>query len=233
MHPIVDTIHRLKNAFNLLWPSTKPLPAFPVIPCTLESKMKNRFATLVLISLLAACSGIPLRSLPRLVNLQQELMQANPAEFMFAVQVDARMTPPPGAVPMLQLAIRPNEAGAFEAIDKKLPMRFAIASANAPGRAPAAADRRWLIYAFPPESQAELLRIQDYFKHLQTREHGKGGARVSVGIHQEGLAARDPALVDTHWESWLQTSRREGYYELWSGPLGELLKLGDSKKSNE
>lgn len=186
--------------------------------------MKRCFVSLLLIGMLVACTGIPLRSIPRLMNLQQELMQANPAEFMFAVQVDDRMTPPPGAVPMLQLAVKPNEAGAFEAIDKKLPMRFSIASANAPGLAPAATGRRWLIYGFPPESQAELLRMQGTFKRLKAREPGKGGGSISVGIEQEGLAARDPALINTRWESWLQTSRQEGYFELWSGSLADLLK---------
>lgn len=200
-------------------------------PSSVGEKMKSRFAALLLIGLLVACTGIPLRSLPRLMKLQSELMNANPAEFMFAVQVDARMTPPAGAVPMLQLAVKPNEAGAFEAIDKKLPMRFAIASANAPGLASATAGRRWLVYSFPPESQAELLRIQDYFKRLKARELGKGGGRIELGIEQEGLAARDPALINTRWESWLQTSRQQGYFELWSGSIAELLKQGKSEEA--
>jgi hypothetical protein len=45
-----------------------------------------------------------------------------------------------------------------------------------------------------------------------------------VGIFQEGVAAKDPALVNTRWDSWLQTSRREGFFELWSGSIAELLK---------
>lgn len=201
-------------------------------PSSVGKKMKSRFAALLLICLLVACTGIPLRSLPRLMNLQQELMHANPAEFMFAVQVDARMTPPPGAVPMLQLAVKPNEAGAFAAIDKKLPMRFSIATTNAPGLAPAATGRRWLIYGFPPESQAELLRMQYHFKQImKAREQGKGGGRIEIGIEQEGLAARDPALINTRWESWLQTSRQQGFYELWSGSLAELLKQGKSEET--
>ena len=162
------------------------------------------------------------------MKLQSELMNSNPAEFMFAVQVDARMTPPAGAVPLLLLVIRPNDAEAFEAIDKKLPMRFAIASANAPGLASAAAGRRWLVYSFPPESQAELLRVQGYFKRIRAQ---KSGGRIELGIQQEGLAARDPALINTRWESWLQTSRQEGYFELWSGSIAELLKQAKTEEA--
>ncbi|MBI3525593.1 MAG: hypothetical protein HY066_13910 [Betaproteobacteria bacterium] len=193
--------------------------------------MKSRYSALVLIALLAACSGIPLRSLPRLMQFQNELLNANPAEFMFAVQMDARMTPPAGAVPTLQLIIRPKEPGAFEAIDKKLPMRFTATSAGALGLAAAPADRRWLIYSFPAESQAELLRIQGQFKRIQAREQGKGGS-LSVGISQEGLAVSDPAYANTRWESWLQTSRRDGFFELWSGSVAELLKQAKSGEAS-
>ncbi|MFA6313590.1 MAG: hypothetical protein WCV99_24580 [Sterolibacterium sp.] len=197
--------------------------------------MKSRLAILVLVGILVACSGIPLRSLPRLMKLQNGLLELNPAEFTLAIQVDARMTPPAGGVPIFQLTIRPSTPGSFEAIDSKLPMRFTIASANALGLASPAADRRWLIYSFPPESQGELLRIQNYFKRIQAQVREKGGGSISVGISQEDVAARDPALAHTRWESWLQTSRREGFFELWSGPIAELLKQAkpaDSGKSS-
>lgn len=131
--------------------------------------MKKRFVLLILLSLLVACSGIPFRSLPRLAKLQTTLLEANPAEFMVAIQVDARMAPPPGAVPILQLAIRPPAPGVFEAIDRKLPMHFVIASTSALGLAPPRANRRWLIYSLSSESQVELLRIQNYFKQVQIR----------------------------------------------------------------
>lgn len=193
--------------------------------------MKTRFAILVLISMLVACTGIPLRSLPRLMTLQSELLEANPAEFMVAIQVDARMVPPPGAVPILQLAIRPSESGAFEVIDKKLPLRFTIASANALGLVTPPADRRWLVYSLTPESQAELFRIQGYFKHIQALKHGKGGGSISVGIAQDGVAAKDASLANTQWASWLQTSRQEGFFELWSGSIAELLKRAKASEA--
>jgi hypothetical protein len=189
--------------------------------------MKNPAIVLLLAAvMLAGCMGIPLRSMPRLMKLQGELLDANPAEFMVAIQVDARMVPAAGSAPVLKLAIQPSQPGAFEAIDKKLAMRITIASANSLGLATPPPSRRWLVYSLPPESQAELLRIQDYFKGLQSRGNEKRGGSVTIGIAQDGIAVKDPALANTRWESWLRTSQREGFYELWSGSLADLLKAG-------
>jgi hypothetical protein len=186
--------------------------------------VKRLSACLAFCGLLAACSGIPLQSIPRLMKLPSELLNADPAEFMLAMQVDARMAPPPGAVPTLDIRILPREPDAFQAIERKLPMRMTVSSVPALGLAAAPADRRWLIYSFPPESQAELSRIQAYFKRIQAERKDKGGGSLAVGIAQEGVAAEDPALAHTRWDSWLRTSRQEGFFELWSGSIAELKK---------
>jgi hypothetical protein len=181
---------------------------------------------------LGACGGIPLSSMPRLMALQHTLLEIDPAEFRLAIQVDARVAPPPDAAPAMHLAIRPREAGAFAAVEKTLPMRFMDAGRaprDAKGLAPAPAGRRWLIYRFPPPSQTELADLQRQFKRLQARQQGKGGGSVAVGIAQEGIAAGDPALAGTRWESWLQTAAREGYYELWSGTIAQLLQQARRK----
>ena len=95
--------------------------------------MKRLAICFVLAVMLVACGGIPLRAIPRLMQLQTELLNANPAEFMVAVQVDARIAPPPGTAPVMQLDIRPREPGAFAAIERKLPMRLNATSANSLG----------------------------------------------------------------------------------------------------
>ena len=82
---------------------------------------------------LAACGGIPLTALPRLARLSGELLAADPAQFMVALQVDARLVPPPGAAPQLVILVKPKVAGAFEPVDKKLPLALA-SSASATGR---------------------------------------------------------------------------------------------------
>jgi hypothetical protein len=176
---------------------------------------------------IAACSGIPISSIPRLIKLQGQLLDANPGEFMFAVQLDARMAPPSGAVPRIELAIRPAQPGAFEVVDEKIPMRLTVAPGATLGLEAPEAGRTWLIYSLPPESQATLTRIQATFKRLQTeRDKNKGGS-VTIGIAQDGLAARDPKFNDTRWESWLQMSRQDGFFKIWSGTVGDLLKAAE------
>jgi hypothetical protein len=175
----------------------------------------------VLSALLAACAGVPLTSVPRLIALQGELMNADPAQFMLAIQTDVRMVPAPGAVPTLNIEIRPREAGAFEALERKLPMLLNLASAPA-GLPRAGAGRRWMIYSLSPESASELARIQTYFKRLQGQRGGSSGGSLGVGIAQDGVAADDPSFARTEWQSWLQTSAAAGFFELWSGTIGQL-----------
>ena len=75
-------------------------------------------------ALLGACSGVPLTSIPRLLRLSSQLLDANPAEFRVAIQLDARMAPAPDGVPVMEVMIEPAVPGAFEVINKKLPMRL-------------------------------------------------------------------------------------------------------------
>lgn len=177
-----------------------------------------------------ACTGVPLRSVPRLMQLNQQLMDANPAEFMVALQVDARMVPPLGAVPLLQLKITPREAGAFDVVDKKLPLQLAVASISTQGLDAPGSGRRWLIYSLPEASQAELRQIQGFIKTERTQAKPRAGS-LSVGIEQDALLVNNPALSDTRWETWLQTAKQAGFYEVWSGTPALLLKMAaDAKK---
>jgi hypothetical protein len=179
---------------------------------------------------IAACTGVPLRSVPRLMQLNQQLMDANPAEFMVALQVDARMVPPIGAVPLLQLKITPREPGAFDVIDKKIPLQLAVASISTQGLDAPGTGRRWLIYSLPAASQAELKQIQTFIKTARASMQPKGGS-LSVGVEQDSLITNDPALAGTRWETWLQTAKQEGFYEVWSGTPAQLQKMAaDARK---
>lgn len=187
--------------------------------------------TTVLSAALAACSGIPLSSIPRLLKLQNELLSMDPAEFMLAIQADARMTPPAGAAPVMHLVIKPAREGAFDVVDRQLPMRLITPATGAAGLASAPPQRRWLLYSFAPEAQADLARVQTTFKRIQAERSSSGGGSVAVGIAQEGVAVDDPAFAHTRWESWLRTSRKDGFFELWSGTVDALLKQAKAAQS--
>lgn len=186
--------------------------------------MKRLFVLITTLFLLASCGGIPLRSVPRLLQFQSQLLEANPAEFMVALQVDARMVPPPGAVPLLVIKVTPREPGAFAAIDKKLPLQLAIASGATLGLEPPRAGRRWLLYSLPASTQAELRQIQDTIKRAKVAAQG---GSLSLGIEQDSMAAAvtDPTLANTRWDTWLQTRQRDGFFEAWSGTPAQLQRL--------
>jgi hypothetical protein len=179
----------------------------------------------LLLSSLAGCGGIPIRSIPRLFKLQDQLLTLNPAEFMLAIQADTRMLPPTGGVPTLNMSIQPATAGNFEPVDKKIPMQLAVSNGPSLGLERAPAGRRWLVYSFPPASQAELAAVQTTFKRIKAENDAKGnkgGGTFTVGIAQENVASADPKLDNTRWESWLQTSADDGFFELWSGTVADI-----------
>ncbi|ROZ71219.1 hypothetical protein [Ramlibacter sp. WS9] len=181
----------------------------------------KKLLPLIACLVLGACSGIPLASVPRILALKADLLEANPAEIMLAIQVDERIAPARGDVPVLHIDIRPREVGAFAPWEGKMPMRLS-AGAAPKGLQPAARGRHWLVYSLGPESQAELLRTRARFQQLQAERRGKSGGSVSVGIAQEGVAAASPHVAGSVWESWLQTSAQAGFFKLWSGTLDDL-----------
>jgi len=191
--------------------------------------MKRLLLCLVVCATLAACSGVPLRSLPRLMQMSGTLLDANPADVMLALQVDARMAPPASAVPLLIIKVTPREPGGFVPIDKKLPLQVAVTSAATLGLDAPPLGRRWLIYSMPASTQAELQRIQATMR--QAKANATGGA-LSLGVEQESLAVAvtDPALADTRWETWLQMKKADGFFEVWSGTPAQLKKSAEKNK---
>jgi hypothetical protein len=194
---------------------------------------RQTFYRLLLCATLAAmtaCGGIPLRSLPRLMQMQNELLDMSPAEFMVALQVDARLVPPAGAVPLLVIKLEPRQPGAFEAVDKKLPLQVSVASVATLGLAAPPAGRRWLIYSMPPATQAEMQRIQSIMLRAKTLPNNQGGGSLGVGVAQDSLAVTEPALANTRWDTWLQTKQRDGFFEAWVGTPAQIQAMAAKAK---
>ena len=223
---------------KLLNPSPNTAPSQPATPLSAKRKPGSALrglaarwlVGLVGAGLLSACSGIPISSVPKLLSLQSQLIELDPGQFMVAIAVDARMSPPADAVPVMHLAIKPQEEGAFTPVERKLPMQWSGIAPVSLGLAPAAPGRRWLVYSFTPESAALLRQTQASFKSIQAQRQGKSGGSVSLGIAQDGVAVRSPQFADTRWESWLQTSQSQGFYQLWSGTVAGLLKAAQDDK---
>ena len=173
---------------------------------------------------LAACGGIPLRSLPRLARLSDQVLGADPAHFRIAIQVDARLVPPSGAVPRLVLKLAPKVAGAFEPVDKKLPLAMGSTGGPTLGLDAPGPGRRWLVYSLPPATQAELQRIQRMVRQAPAQPGYQRGGTLSLGVEQEELAVTAPALANTPWSTWMQVNPSEGFFEVWNGTPAEVLK---------
>jgi hypothetical protein len=179
---------------------------------------------------LAACGGIPLTSLPRLAQLSGQLLEADPAQFMVALQVDARVVPPPGAVPLLHIQLKPKVEGAFAPVDRKLPLALTTATSATLGLDAPGPGRRWLVYSLPPATQAELKKVQATVKQAQAQPGYQRGGTLALGVEQKDLAVTDPALARTKWSTWMQVKQSEGFFEVWNGTPEEIRKLAEVKR---
>jgi hypothetical protein len=191
------------------------------------SSLTRRSLVLATGATLAACGGIPLRSLPRLAQLSGQMLDANPAHFMVALQVDARLTPPAGAVPYLLLKLTPKVAGAFEPVDKKLPLAMSSTGGATLGLDAPGPGRRWLVYSLPPATQVELQRIQATVRLAQTQPGYQRGGSLAMGVEQNELAVADPALARTKWSTWMQVKQSEGFFEVWNGTPEDIRRLAE------
>ncbi|HEY9096911.1 MAG TPA: hypothetical protein VIN35_14290 [Hydrogenophaga sp.] len=192
--------------------------------------MKRR-QLLVLAALgLGGCGGVPLRALPRLMQLPEALLKANLRDFRVALNVDARVVPPSGAVPLLGVRLTPKVNGAFEPVDKKLPLQLDTQTTTPPTLPAARAGRHWLVYSLPPATLAELSRIQTMVQQAQALPGYQKGGQLSVAIEQTRLALTDPQLADTRWETWLQAKADEGFFMVWSGTPAKILALTAGKR---
>ena len=185
----------------------------------------RRSLLLLAASALGACGGIPLTSLPRLVQLSGQLLDADPAQFMVALQVDARVVPPPGAVPLLHIQIKPKVDGAFAPVDSKLPLALTTATSATMGLDAPGPGRRWLVYGLPPATQAELKKVQTMVKAAQAQPGYQRGGTLALGVEQKDLAVTEPALARTKWSTWMQVKQSEGFFEVWNGTPEDIRAL--------
>lgn len=194
------------------------------------SLLLRRSLLLASAAALVACGGIPLSSLPRLAQLSGQLLEADPAQFMVALQVDARVVPPPGAVPLLHIRLLPRVEGAFAPVDRKLPLAMTTATSATLGLDAPGPGRRWLVYSLPPATQAELQRVQAMVKQAQAQPGYQRGGTLALGVEQKDLAVTDPALARTKWSTWMQVKQSEGFFEVWNGTPEEIRRLAEAKR---
>lgn len=189
-----------------------------------------RRGLLLAVAAVASCGGIPISALPKLASLPGQLLEMDPAQLRVALQVDARIAPPPDVVPRLHLLVKPKVAGAFEVVDRKLPLALQNATTAVPGLPPPGAGRRWLVYSLPPASQTEVQRIQAMVRQTRAQPDAQRGGSIALGIEQKDLAPVDPVLDRTRWSTWFRVREHDGYFEVWRGDAGEVRRLADAAR---
>lgn len=192
--------------------------------------LTRRSLVLLTAAALTACGGIPLSSLPRLARLSGQLLDADPAQFMVALQVDARVLPPPGAVPLLHIRLQPKVEGTFAPVDRKLSLALTTATRATQGLDAPGPGRRWLVYSLPPAAQAELKNVQATVRQAQAQPGYQRGGSLALGVEQNDLAITDPALARTKWSTWMQVRQSEGFFEVWTGTPEEIRKAAEQKR---
>ena len=192
--------------------------------------MKRRQLLALAATTLGGCGGVPLRSIPRLMQLPETLLNARLGDFRVALQVDARLTPPPDAVPLLGVRLTPKVQGAFEPVNKKFPLQLDAQTTTPPDLPAARPGYHWLLYSLPKPTQAALTRVQDMVRKAQAMPDHKKGGQLSMSIEQTQLALSNPELAHTRWETWLQTKEDDGYFMVWSGTPAKILAAADGKR---
>jgi hypothetical protein len=81
----------------------------------------------------------------------------------------------------------------------------------------------------PPDTQAELRRVQALVRQAQAAPEEKRGGSLSVGVEQTSLAVTDPVLSRTRWDTWLQVRQSEGFFEVWSGTPDQLRRAAQAR----
>jgi hypothetical protein len=200
------------------------------MPVTSPCSLRRRGLMLAMAAAMTACGGIPLSSLPRLAQLSGQLLEADPAQFMVALQVDARVAPPAGAVPLLHIQLKPKVEGAFAPVDRKLPLALTTATSATLGLDAPGTGRRWLVYSLPPATQAELQKVQATVKQAMAQPGYQRGGSLALGVEQKDLAVTDPALARTKWSTWMQVKQSEGFFEVWNGTPEEIRKAAEQKR---
>ncbi|MFO1435252.1 MAG: hypothetical protein U1F34_02365 [Gammaproteobacteria bacterium] len=184
---------------------------------------KLRVVLLVTPLLLSGCAGIPLSTMVRMARFDPKtLLSLDPAEFLVAINTDARVQSIASAPTTFELKITPRDPALWSPLERSVAMQ-AIAVSSDLGLAPAPVGRRWLVFGFDAGAGAELRAIQQHFRSLQQRE--SGGGSIGLGIGQQWLAQNYSTLRDQEVETWLRLDAHEGFFKLWHGHIRDLERV--------
>lgn len=169
---------------------------------------------------LAGCAGVPLRTVARLRTVRpDDLLAADARDFGVALELDARVGIASGRAPIVDLALRPVDEGAFRPLVLVLECVVDPAAPRELGLRPARPGRHWLVYRLAEDSARDLAVAQATIRDARDR---KLRGTLSVGVRNDWVAEVHPVAVGSEASTWVRMKRSEGYFELWSGRIPAL-----------
>ena len=169
---------------------------------------------------LAGCAGVPLRTVARLRTVRpDDILAADAREFGVALELDVRVKPASGRVPVVDLALRPVDDGAFRPVILVLTCTADSASPRELGLRAAKPGRHWLVYRLAEDSARDLAVAQATIRDARDR---KLRGTLAVGVRNDWIAEVYPVAVGSEASTWVRMQRSEGYFELWSGRVPPL-----------
>lgn len=168
---------------------------------------------------LAACAGVPMRTMAKLALAgPDEFLGADPRDLRVALDVDARVKPQPDRVPMLDVALVPT-SGAKRSWS--IPLEPDPASAGAQGLRAPRDGRHWLVWRLPEPGVRDFREMQAALKAMRAKDES---GSLAITVRQDWIGDGWPALKRDRIETWVRTRTADGYYELWSGRVGEAME---------
>lgn len=168
---------------------------------------------------LAACSGVPMRTVAKLaIAGSDEILGAEASDLRVAIDVDARVKVKPGRAPVLDVVL---------VADSGVRHSWAImlepdpVAASAHGLRTPRADRHWLTWRLPESGAREFREMQALLRPMIAK---KEVGSLQIKVRQDWIGDGWPTLRGDRIETWVRTRRADGFYELWSGRVGDAME---------
>jgi hypothetical protein len=165
---------------------------------------------------IGACGGVPMRTMAKLaISGPDEFLGADPRDVRVALDVDTRVKPQAGRVPVLDVALVPA-SGATRSWS--IPLEPDPASAGGQGLRAPRDGRHWLVWRLPEPGVRDFREMQAALKAMQANDES---GSLAITVRQDWIGDGWPALKQDRIETWVRTRSADGYFELWSGRVGD------------
>lgn len=170
---------------------------------------------------LGACTGVPIRTMAKLaVAGPDEILGADAQTLRVALDVDMRVKPVDGRAPVLDVAL---VADSGMKRTWSIPLEADPVPGVAQGLRAPRAGRHWLVWRLPDAGVQDFREMQALLKPMLAKDEI---GSLLLKVRQDWIGDGWPALRQDRIATWVRTRASDGYYELWTGRVGEAMGRG-------